>query len=533
MKPESSAQKNNKTLTSIVIAALVVPFFVILYREYQTYSTFELNCGFFNFVVSRYNNPAFIVIDAALTLLLIFCIWLNINFYKRIKSSGIVAEMSSIANVPILILEADKTIYWSNLDKVEFFHGVNIEESVNALLSGNDARDKFAECLETGETQSYETEAKLLDKNYWLHISIAKIKYPSLKKLICVSISDISNLKEASERIENQQRELKMQNEMLTLITAQMEVQQAGIKEQNEILADQHKQLEHQAADLKNALDELEIRNKQITTKTNYITDSIKYAQTIQEAMLPDQQQMENFFDNFVVYRPKDIVSGDFYWLSVMENYTFVVLGDCTGHGVPGAFMSMIGIRILGELINELKIDRPSIILETMHEKIQAALKQDITENNDGMDIAICRFKFVEDGENRKWELKYAGAKQPAYLKRKNSDETEIIEANRRGIGGQSYADIFFFEDKDYTLNIGDRIYLTSDGIKDQNNVMRKRFGTNRLKMMFSLTSTEKIQDQKIAVETLINNWQGLEEQRDDISLWGIELGDHALVPQM
>ncbi|MBQ5540553.1 MAG: SpoIIE family protein phosphatase, partial [Bacteroidales bacterium] len=186
-----------------------------------------------------------------------------------------------------------------------------------------------------------------------------------------------------------------------------------------------------------------------------------------------------------------------------------------------------------GELINEMKIDRPSIILETMHEKIQAALKQDITENNDGMDIAICRFKFVEDGENRKWELKYAGAKQPAYLKRKNSEETEIIEANRRGIGGQSYADIFFFEDKDCTLDIGDRIYLTSDGIKDQNNVMRKRFGTNRLKMMFSLTSTEKIQDQKIAVETLINNWQGLEEQRDDISLWGIELGDHALVPQM
>ena len=532
MKAETSAQKNNKTLTGIVIAALVVPVFVILYREYQTYSALELHYGFFNFIISRYNNPAFIVIDAALILLLIFCIWLNIAFYKRIKYSGIVAEMSSIANVPILILEADKKVYWSNLDKVEFFQGVNIEESIKVLLSGNDAEEKFKECLETGETQSYETEAKLLEKNYWLHISISKIKYPGLKKLVCMSISDISNLKEASERIENQQRELKMQNEMLTLITAQMEVQQAGIKEQNEILADQHKQLEHQASDLKNALDELEVRNKQITTKTNYIADSIKYAQTIQEAMLPDNQQMENFFDNFVVYRPKDIVSGDFYWLSVTENYTFVVLGDCTGHGVPGAFMSMIGIRILGELINEMRIDRPSIILETMHEKIQAALKQDTTENNDGMDIAICRFKFVNE-EDHQWELQYAGAKQPIYLKRKNDEETEVIEANRRGIGGQSYADIFFFEDKDYNLNIGDRIYLTSDGIKDQNNVMRKRFGTNRLKMMFSLTTTEKIQDQKLAVETLLNNWQGLEEQRDDISLWGIELGDHALVPQM
>ncbi len=233
-----------------------------------------------------------------------------------------------------------------------------------------------------------------------------------------------------------------------------------------------------------------------------------------------------------MIYRPKDIVSGDFYWLSVTKDYTFVVLGDCTGHGVPGAFMSMIGIRILGELINEMKMDRPSIILETMHEKIQAALKQDITENNDGMDIAICRFQFL-GGEDNAWHLQYAGAKQPAYLKRKDSNETEIIEPNRRGIGGQSFADVFFFEDKDVDLKQGDRIYLTSDGLKDQNNVIRKRFGTNRLKMMFSMTTTEKIQDQKKFMETIINNWQGLEEQRDDVSLWGMELGDHALVPQI
>lgn len=532
MKTETSAQKRNKMFAGTIIAALIVPVFIILYREYQIYATLELNYGFWNFVLSRYNTPAFIIIDAALVLLLIFCIWLNVIFYRKIKYSGIVAEMSSIANVPILILEADKSVYWSNLDKVEFFQGADIGESISVLLSGKEAEDSFSECLETGETQVFETEAKFQERNYWLHVSISKIKYTAMKKLVCLSISDISNLKEASERIENQQRELKMQNEMLTLITAQMEVQQAGIKEQNEILADQHKQLEHQADELQNALQELEVRNKQITTKTNYITDSIRYAQTIQEAMLPDEQQMNNFFDNFVVYRPKDIVSGDFYWLSVTENYTFVVLGDCTGHGVPGAFMSMIGIRILGELINEMKVDRPSVILEFMHEKIQAALKQDTTENNDGMDIAVCRFNFT-GGDECGWHLQYAGAKQPVYLKRKDSNETEIIEADRRGIGGQSYADIFFFEDKDVDLKKGDRIYLTSDGIKDQNNVMRKRFGTNRLKMMFSLTTTEKIQDQKIFVETLINNWQGLEEQRDDFSLWGIELGDHALVPQM
>ena len=187
--------------------------------------------------------------------------------------------------------------------------------------------------------------------------------------------------------------------------------------------------------------------------------------------------------------------------------------------------MSMIGIRILGELINEQKIDRPSIILETMHEMIQSALKQDVTENNDGMDIAICRFKHVT-GEPYDWELKYAGAKQPIFIKRKNSNEVEVSETDRRGVGGQSYAEIFFFTDYDFQLNNGDRVYLTTDGIKDQNNIMRKRFGTNRLKLLLSITKTEKIQEQKMFIDAIASNWQGLEEQRDDISLWGLELSD-------
>ena len=313
---------------------------------------------------------------------------------------------------------------------------------------------------------------------------------------------------------------------MLSLITAQMEVQQAGIKEQNEVLSEQHKRLEEQAQKLTDAFQELELRNKQITIKTNYITDSIKYAQTIQEAMLPSEEQLSAFFDNFIIYRPKDIVSGDFYWLSITPEYTFAVIGDCTGHGVPGAFMSMIGIRLLGELINENKMYTPSTILKTMHEKIQAALKQDVSENNDGMDIAICRFRRTDSQDRNQWEMKFAGAKQPIFIYRKSLNDVETVEADRRGIGGQSYAEEFAFTDHDLMLDNGDRIYLTTDGIKDQNNIMRKRFGTVRVKMMISMTYTEKIQDQKMFADALLNNWEGLEEQRDDISLWGFELND-------
>ena len=304
-----------------------------------------------------------------------------------------------------------------------------------------------------------------------------------------------------------------------------MEVQQAGIKEQNEVLSQQHKRLEEQALKLTDAFQELELRNRQITIKTNYITDSIKYAQTIQEAMLPGEDQMAAFFDNFIVFRPKDIVSGDFYWMSITPEYTFAAIGDCTGHGVPGAFMSMIGIRLLGELINENKMYTPSVILKTMHEKIQTALKQNVSENNDGMDIAICRFKRVE-ADDHQWEMLFAGAKQPIFIYRKNTRDVETIEADRRGIGGQTYTEESPFNDHDILLNNGDRIYLTTDGIKDQNNIMRKRFGTSRLKMMIAMTYTERIQDQKMFVDTLLNNWEGLEEQRDDVSLWGFELND-------
>ena len=193
--------------------------------------------------------------------------------------------------------------------------------------------------------------------------------------------------------------------------------------------------------------------------------------------------------------------------------------------------MSMIGIRLLGELINENKIYCTSEILETMHEKIHAALKQNVSENNDGMDIAICRFKRVQ-GEQWQWEMQYAGAKQPIFIYKKSTREVVTVEADRRGIGGQSYAEIFFFNDQIIHLDNGDRIFLTTDGIKDQNNIMRKRFGTTRVKNMIAMTYTEKIQDQKMFVDTLLNNWEGLEEQRDDISLWGFELNDKNDRPQ-
>ena len=439
----------------------------------------------------------------------------NEKLKNNIRDNEVFVDIATSVSIPKFIVSSDGKLYWTNIDASDYDIDLTRESFVDSLVTSPAAAAAIEKCLKRNLIATYEVEMGYGEKKVSLNITLSKIKYKDDEDAIYGNITNISE----------HQRELSMQAEMLSLITAQMEVQQAGIKEQNDVLSEQHKRLEEQAQKLTDAFQELELRNKQITIKTNYITDSIKYAQTIQEAMLPDKEQMEAFFDSFIVYRPKDIVSGDFYWLTTTPEYTFAAIGDCTGHGVPGAFMSMIGIRLLGELINENKMETPSTILKTMHEKIQTALKQDITENNDGMDIAICRFKRVE-ADNHQWELKFAGAKQPIFIYRKSTRDVETIDADRRGIGGQTYSEEAPFTDHDILLDNGDRIYMTTDGIKDQNNIMRKRFGTSRLKMMIAMTYTERIQDQKMFVDTLLNNWEGLEEQRDDISLWGFELND-------
>lgn len=518
--------KSGKLLSLMVVIILMLPIIMALCREWTFFASNTDDVSIVNYLKFRYKENTSIFIDIICLSAVILLCWFIIKINKRIKTSEMFVEMATAANAPVILLNSSLQLQWTNLGAIEMLKEEDPDNIVSQLTGTDTARQKIDKCLKEKTAQRFETELKTDTSNYWLHVTLSNIKNRKGENMICATMSNISDMKEANEKIANQQRELQMQTEMLSLITAQMEVQQAGVSEQNDLLQEQSRKLESQAEELQQAFSELEKRNKQIITKTSYITDSIKYAQTIQQAMLPDQSQLNAFFDNFIIYKPKDIVSGDFYWLSMNGQYTYVVLGDCTGHGVPGAFMSTIGIRLLAEIINEQKVTRPSVILETMHYKIQSVLKQELNENNDGMDIAICRFERVQN-QDYDWEMMYGSAKQPLYIVRKNSTgEAEQSESDRRGIGGETFSECFFFEDRIMRLNNGDRIYLTSDGIKDQNNIMRKRFGTSKMRKALAMTQTGKIQDQKIFLNSIILNWQGLEEQRDDISLWGFELSD-------
>jgi serine phosphatase RsbU (regulator of sigma subunit) len=268
----------------------------------------------------------------------------------------------------------------------------------------------------------------------------------------------------------------------------------------------------------------MEHRNK-LDIQNKKITDSIHYGLRIQQAMLPDFNELSKRFDAFVIYRPKDIVSGDFYWFYeiVTENITnrFIALADCTGHGVPGAFMSMIGHRLLSEIVVERKVYQPAEVLETINTSLRKELDQDNKKSMDGMDIAFCRI-LIKDGEYD--ELIFAGAKRPIFINKRNENDLTMLEGDRKGIGGFHSDENRSFTDKTIKIQKGDMFFLFSDGIIDQQNKQRDRFGTNRFSRIIQDHINEPMAAIKTAIEYNFDSYTSPEEQRDDITVVGLKL---------
>lgn len=263
----------------------------------------------------------------------------------------------------------------------------------------------------------------------------------------------------------------------------------------------------------------LERQNKEIRA-------SIRYAQTIQQAMLPNNAALERFFDPFILYLPKDIVSGDFYWFltpeSGSDDVVYFSVVDCTGHGVPGAFMSMIGSRLLNEIIIERKIESPAAILEMLNLMVRDALRQEETDNNDGMDLAFCK---IIRKKNNKHQLIYAGAKRPLYIIKKRENKLISHRGDRKSIGGYNLSKREIkFTNFEAEVEPGDMIYLFSDGIVDQNSPDRKKFGRLRMEEIMAECAMLRAAEQHVIFEQRLREYMENEEQRDDITLMGLKI---------
>lgn len=263
-----------------------------------------------------------------------------------------------------------------------------------------------------------------------------------------------------------------------------------------------------------------EIRHqKEIVEKKNEeITDSIKYAKRIQEALLPPKEILvESNIDHFILFKPRDIVSGDFYWFRKIGDFTIIAAADCTGHGVPGAFVSMLGMAFLNEIAIEIKDVKANNILNSLRALVIKSLRQTGKEgeSKDGMDLAL----YVIDRKNMK--LQFSGANNPLILIR--NKEVIQVKADRMPIGFHLVMDDFVNNEMD--IEPDDMLYTFSDGYQDQfGGGDGSKFKIKQLKELMSEISDKPLDEQREIFNKTIENWKGTEEQIDDILLIGVKI---------
>jgi len=405
---------------------------------------------------------------------------------KELEKLSLVASGTDNA---IAILDSAGNFQWIN-EGFSRLYGYSYNQLISefsrniiAINTPSNVQELIKECIEQTRPVTYELLQKTRDgKDIWVQNSLTPItdKLNNIKFLISISI-DISQLKKAEQAIRLQSEELMAQKEELIIQKDQIELQNQNIRA------------------------------------------SISYAKTIQNAILPTLASVNLDYDAFIIYKPKDIVSGDFYWYSKALNgrYYYAAV-DCTGHGVPGAFMSMIGSRILNEIINEKKVSLPSKILENMNKEIKSILKQDESDNIDGMDVCLCELDPTYNGNVK---ITFAGAKRPIYYYSKDKNELKYIKGTRKTIGGtQAIQNSISFKDHEIELKKGDIIYLTTDGIVEQPSDEIIKYGSLRFFNLLKSLADKPLPVQKEVIEQSLSDFQKSEQQRDDITVIGIKL---------
>jgi len=266
----------------------------------------------------------------------------------------------------------------------------------------------------------------------------------------------------------------------------------------------------------------VEKQKKIVEEKNQDITDSINYAQRIQQAILPvDDDIKMQMPESFILFKPRDIVSGDFYWYKkISENEFLIACVDCTGHGVPGAFMSMIGNTLLNEIVNQKKIFEPGLILNELHLGVRLALKQDqeLTQSRDGMDIALIKFNIQSN------VLEFAAANRPLYIVT-NNGELEEVKADKYAIGGIQGVDDRKFTNNVIQMQKGYSFYATSDGFPDQfGGPLGKKYMIKKLKEQIAANHSMSTIEQYNFYKSEIENWMIGYQQIDDILLMGFKV---------
>jgi serine phosphatase RsbU (regulator of sigma subunit) len=296
---------------------------------------------------------------------------------------------------------------------------------------------------------------------------------------------------------------------------------------------------DHIARAIENVRSEEKLRKQHLLVleQKQAITDSIKYARRIQNAVLPSPPYMENILSDYLtIYKPKDIISGDFYWVREIQGYRVMVVADSTGHGVPGALMSMLGVTLLNEQFRTFGVRQPGVILGHLRNKVKEILAHEGSDGDqsDGMEMAIA---IVDLGKK---ELQFAGANRPLFLFRKKEGSVETGEILYTSLENEDY-ELFVikgdqqpigthWEEKEFSTHMiklkdQDTIYIFSDGYVDQyGGKKRKKFKTRHFKKLLLALQPESMETQKNRLEDAFAEWRGSNEQIDDVCVLGVRM---------
>jgi len=319
--------------------------------------------------------------------------------------------------------------------------------------------------------------------------------------------------KKANFILSKQKQEIQYQRDELQQLNSEINQQKEEIEAQRDNLELLNGELENQKQYVTQQRDTIMLQNKSIT-------DSIIYAKRIQDAIFPSLDALKQLFaDSFIFWKPRDIVSGDFYWFRKIDHLTVVAIADCTGHGVPGAFMSMLGVAFLNEIVYKRGVVKASQILEELRTMVISALQQsgNVQQQKDGMDISLCVIN------QRDMKLQFAGAYNPLYIVR-NNQLTEY-KADKMPIG------IYFKNELEFTNNEieiqkNDHLYLFSDGFVDQfGGEHGRKYLAKQFKQKLIEMQSVQMTEQKLLLENELTTWQGDKyEQIDDIMVLGIRV---------
>jgi len=398
-----------------------------------------------------------------------------------------------------------------------------IYETIQDSLYNSNKQKKITQLSLTYEFEKQKEKAELKYNEEIKRQKIIKnfsfvILFLSLLALLAV-FSALRTKKRKNEELQKKNAEILQQKEEIEAQRDEIEVQMLEIENQKRRIEEQAKEIEIQRDLAMKRGDELEQKNRDIEA-------SIHYALRIQKAILPNIDIFNEFFaDYFIFNKPRDIVSGDFYWAARKNGKIIVVAADCTGHGVPGAFMSMLGISFLNEIVNKTNITKPNLILDELRNMAITSLnKNNDKEISDEMDISLIAIDI------NSLELQFAGAFNPLYIFRKNIETSsfELIQINgdRMPIG-LYIIDTQPFLTKNFKLSKNDTIYLFSDGYADQFGTLlnkKQKFMKKRFRKLLLDIQKFDLNKQKQILDENIIKWQNGTDQTDDITILGIKI---------